>query len=248
MTTTTEFNEGNEAMLTNISQLQTAEMKLYDKLADKQLSIAKKERIITEINQISQIRITAYENLMNTYENIEKNASDSDDILRNQLVAINIIEKELNRLKVQMNRAEIDKNNKLRLIEINTYYSKYYRANTKIVKAIGVVLILLFIVWFLQSREFLPSSISGFLVSLILLFGGIYIGWRVMDNMSRNNINYDEYNWNFNAETAPSTSTMNDPSDDLSNDPWTTTVAPCVGAQCCLQGSVYDSEKNMCVV
>jgi hypothetical protein len=60
-------------------------------------------------------------------------------------------------------------------------------------------------------------------------------------------MNWDEYNWYFNRDIAPS-----EPAEDYgetTTTPWTwaTTTSTCIGSACCYDGSTYDSEKNMCI-
>ena len=55
---------------------------------------------------------------------------------------------------------------------------------------------------------------------------------------------YDEYDWKFDASTAPSASS------DISGDPWLTNVnmGTCVGELCCSKGQVYDASLNVCII
>jgi hypothetical protein len=60
---------------------------------------------------------------------------------------------------------------------------------------------------------------------------------------NRDNMNWDEYNWNFDKDKAPK-----DTSDGSSNNnPWSTPSITCIGSACCYDGSTYDDVKNICV-
>jgi hypothetical protein len=56
-------------------------------------------------------------------------------------------------------------------------------------------------------------------------------------------MNYDTYNWPFDASTAPTGSAN-------SEDPWGTTknLGTCVGEYCCSEGQIYDVSLNVCVI
>ena len=72
------------------------------------------------------------------------------------------------------------------------------------------------------------------------------IGGKIIDLSNRDNLNYDEYNWYFNKDEAPTSSTEIDTSAEGS-DPWATPSYTCVGAECCYDNSVYDETQNMCI-
>ena len=58
----------------------------------------------------------------------------------------------------------------------------------------------------------------------------------------RDNMNYQEYDWYFDPNAAPSGSSSSD-------DPWISGVdlGTCIGNACCSEGLVYDSALNQCV-
>lgn len=125
------LQEKNIQVLADISQLQATEKQLYVDLAKNNLTSEKKQQIIDKINNISQIRIGLYTNLNTMTSFYQKNVGSSTDTLVQQKLAIDIIENELNDSKIQVNLLEEQKNNKLRVVEINTYYGKRYNAYKK---------------------------------------------------------------------------------------------------------------------
>jgi hypothetical protein len=83
-----------------------------------------------------------------------------------------------------------------------------------------------------------------FISGLIIVIGAIILGYQILDLSNRDNMNWDEYNWYFNRESAPSDSTTT-----TASDPWTTPSLTCVGEECCINnGLVYDSSLNICVI
>jgi hypothetical protein len=62
--------------------------------------------------------------------------------------------------------------------------------------------------------------------------------------ITRDNMNYQEYDWYFNPGSAPvaSSTTM--------KDPWLTTggfSTVCIGSACCSSNQTYDASTNLCV-
>ena len=134
------LQERNAQLLNDISQLQIQEKELYSNLEDQTLSSEQKQQIINKINDISQTRLNLYANMKDMYSYYQKNVASSRDTLGEQMTAIDIIENELNEAKIRLNLLENEKNSKIRLVEINTYYGKQYNAHASIMKSIVLFL------------------------------------------------------------------------------------------------------------
>ena len=238
------LQEKNQQVLNNISQLQTQEKKLYDSLDNAALSSDEKQQIINKINEISQMRINMYSNMKDMYSFYQKNVAASNSLIGQDIAAIDILETELNNSKQRLNLIQDEKNNKLRLVEINTYYGKQYNAHSKLMKIIIFTCIPVIILSVLANKGILPQNLYAFLTGIIIIIGVVFIGLELIDMSNRDNMNWDEYNWYFNKDDAPSSDTT-----DNSSDPWATTTPSvvCIGAACCYDGSTYDDQKNICV-
>ena len=238
------LQERNQQVLNDISQLQIQEKNLYSSLDDVTLSSEQKQQIIDKINEISQMRMNLYSGLKDTFSFYQKNVSASRNTLGQSMDAINILENELNQANINLNLIEDQKYNKLRSVEINTYYGKRYNAHSKIMKTIVIICIPIIILSVLANKGILPPKLYAFLMGIIILFGTIIVGLQLIDIGSRDNMNWDEYYWYFDKDKAPSTST----SSDLDN-PWDTNSLSftCVGSACCDRTSTYDSSKNICI-
>lgn len=237
------LQERNEQTLNNISQLQIQEKELYNNLDDVSLSSEQKQQIINKINEISQMRMNMYAGLKDMYSNYQQNVSASRNTLNQSVAALDILENELNQSKIRMNLIEDQKYNKLRLVEINTYFGKRYNAHAKLMKTVVIICIPVIILAVLANNGILPSNIYNLLLIITLVIGAIMIGLQLIDMSNRDNMNWDEYNWNFNKSKAPSDTTQGIPVD-----PWETKSVVCIGSSCCNpKESTYDSEKNICV-
>jgi hypothetical protein len=245
------LQERNQQVLNNISQLQIQEKDLYTSLDNVTLSTEQKQQIINKINEISQIRMNLYATLTDTYSLYQKNVSASRNTLGQSMEAIDILENELNQSKIKMNLLEEQKYNKLRLVEINTYYGKRYNAHSKLMKTIVIICIPIIILTILVNKGILFTKLYAFLLALILVFGIWSIGTQLIDIGSRDNMNWDEYYWYFDKSKAPSDTIepSTNSSTNSSNDPWNSDSISltCIGSACCYDGSTYDSTQNMCV-
>ena len=243
------LQERNQQVLNDISQLQIQEKNLYSSLDDVTLSSEQKQEIINKINQISQMRMNLYSSLKDTFSFYQKNVSASRNTLGQSMDAINILENELNQSKLNLNLIEDQKYNKLRSVEINTYYGKRYNAHSKLMKTIVIICIPIIILSVLANKGILPPKLYAFLMGIIILFGSIFIGLQLFDIGSRDNMNWDEYDWYFDRDKAPSTSTSTSTSTSDLDNPWerNSLSFTCVGSACCDRTSTYDSSKNICI-
>lgn len=237
------LQEKNEQVLNNISQLQSQEKELYNSLDNVSLTSDQKQQVIDKINQISQMRINMYASLKDMYSYYQKNASTSGTTLLQQIEAVDILENELNQSKIRLNLLEDEKNNTLRLVQINTYYGKRYNSLSKLMKTIVIMCIPLIILAVLANKGILPPNLYVFTSGLVIVIGSVILGLQIIDISNRSNMNWDEYNWYFdeeNAETSTEDTTT-------TSNPWGTVSVTCIGSACCYDGSTYDETKNMCV-
>ena len=236
------LQERNQQVLNNISQLQVQEKNLYNSLDDANLSSEQKQLIINQINEISHMLLIMYSNLKDMYSYYKKNVSSARTTLGQEISAIDVLENELNEAKIRMNLLEEQKYNKLRLVEINTYYGKKYNTHTRIMQSIVIICIPIFILSLLANNGIIPAKVYAFIIGIILIIGIIIIGKQIIDLSNRDNMNWDEYNWYFDKSKAPPNT-----SDGQSSDPWASSSLTCVGSDCCYTGSTYDSVQNICI-
>jgi hypothetical protein len=240
------MEERNEQTLADIRNLQQIEQELYNSLEKNtngnNITSEEKDQILKKISEISQMRVNLYANLQETYSFFQKNVASSRTTLAEQMMAIDIVENELKDSKRKLQLLEDEKYNKLRLVEINTYYGKQYNAHSGLMKTIVIICIPILIISILKNSGILPTNIASVIISVIIIIGLIYIGRQIIDMSNRDNMNYDEYDWHFNKSDAPSDGTPSD-----TTDPWATPSLVCVGAQCCNEFSTYDAEQNLCI-
>jgi len=237
--------ENVKQILSDIESLQQIEQNMFYKLnTDASLSAQQQQEVIQGINQISTMRRDLYSTLSNINSFYNDALSSSMGTLNEQTTAINIVENELNRSKRRLEYLEEQKNNKIRLVEINQYFGEKYSEHTKLMKVVIFTIIPNIILMILYNKQILPKNIYLVLVVIISLIGAIFF-WKVYTSIiSRDNMNYDEYTWSFDPTSAPIADTSQSESD-----PWSSTFnfGTCVGDNCCSEGLVYDSALNKCV-
>jgi hypothetical protein len=234
----------NDKIINNIKSLQTSEMKLYNSLENQSLQADQKQQIIEKINQISDMKINLYQTLKDNYSNYQQDVSSSRNFINEQMIAIDVIENELNDSKRRLHLLEAQKINKIRLVEINTYYGKQYNSHKKIMKIIFIMCIPILILTILGNKGIIPSKLSGLLTGVIIIIGAFIIGAKIIELSNKDNMNYDEYDWYFDKENA----TTDTSETTTTSGPWDTPTYTCVGAECCNENNIYDSTQNMCIL
>lgn len=236
--------QNNEQILSDIQNLQQLEQQLFNSLeTNTSLSSTEKQKLIAKINDLSNFRIQLYQTLGGVNSFFNNALSSSLGTLKEQTVAIGIVETELNRSKKRLEILEEERNNKIRLVEINEYYGSKYEEHAQLMKIIIFMLIPIILFTVLKNKGILPQGAYVFLVIVVSWIGAVYLWRRYASIIMRDNMNYEEYNWTFNPALAPTGGAAS------TTDPWLSSggLGTCVGQACCSEGQVYDSSSNQCV-
>jgi len=243
------LQDRNAQIISDIQNLQNIEKELFNNLEQSlnqnTLSQSQKEELIQKINEISQMRSNMYQTVGGINSFYQSNLNTSSDTLAQQTDAINIVEKELNAAKERLKLIEEYKVNKLRLVEINTYYGERYAAHTRLMKIIIAMFVPILILAFLANKGFIPGWLFSGLAVIIGVIGLITLFYVVRSMMMRDNMMYQEYNWAFNPNNATQTNTTSASS---ATDPWAKSSSNmCIRQACCDSGYTYDPVANKCV-
>ena len=146
-------------------------------------------------------------------------------------------------------------NNKKRMIEINTYYSKQYNAYTQIFKYIFIACIPLLILGMLEKEEIISDVVYFRLSLLVIVIAFLVVIERVNDLFWRYNLVFDNYEWlyddgsntsvyeynkkNFNLKRG-----LNVVGKDLVSG---ANVIGCTGVNCCGEGTTWNQDKKKCL-
>jgi hypothetical protein len=255
----TQGEERQTAVLKNIQQLQDMEKQLYtnlDTYSANGTNLDKQTATISKINELSQMRISMFEELDEMYKSLQGRAAQTRVDLVDQMVVTGVIEKELNNAKKYLNALNSDKNNKMRMVEINTYYSQKYRAQSSLMKAVIIISLVLLVLGVIAKKGLVPQSIMSGIIGIWILISAIYIIIQIFDLSRRSNMNFDEYNWAWNPNDTNPTVIQYDKEqlnlattslqEDANN--FTSSLGiGCVGENCCADGTTYNKDKQKCV-
>lgn len=245
-----KMNSRHKQSLQNIKQLQTMEKELYASLdtsvSGRSISKAEQQQTITKINELSTMRMNLYMNMKDMYLFLQTNVSDTRNNLVNDLTNIGVVEGELNNAKSQLKLLEKERYDKLRMVEINTYYSDRYQAHTDVMKLVIFTCVPVLIIAVIANKGFITSEISNLVIAIIIAIGVIYISYSIYDISKRDNMNFNAYkgpaSTSYEGETQGEDYSDEWNDDDSDKKP----SEPCVGKDCCTDGMVFDSTTQTC--
>lgn len=196
----TKAEDLKNQILADIQLLKTIETELTQSLQNTQLTLAERNKIEGKILSITNMIQELYSILNQINNYLQATLSNSNNTLTNQTLALNIIENEFQQSKDKLSFLEEDKYNKYRQVEINTYYSQKYSEHNKVILWIILILAILTLIVFLNKKNIISYTIYFWLLLLTTLFGIILITYKINDLLKRNNMNYQEYDINFDLQ------------------------------------------------
>jgi hypothetical protein len=150
--------------------------------------------------------------------------------LANQATVYGVMQQQYEQAKIGLGKVEGTQENKMRMVEVNTYYSDKYRAQTSLIKLIIIVCVAFLLVVILMKKNLIPNQVAVVLLGGIILIGGILVTMTYLNISSRDNMVFDEFNWNadppyYDTGDAPAT--------------FKSTGTPCIDSSCCVEGTTF---------
>jgi hypothetical protein len=240
-------NSSLEKIRKDIDELQKIEKDLLTNLVtNPNLSADEKKAIYGKINGITDMRINLYKTLSDASGLYKDILGGSKEKLELQTEAIGIMEHELDNTKKRIDALNADKNNKMRLVEVNEYYGSQYLEQIEMMKIIIFTLVPIIILSILKKKmllAFLPDFIYYILLILILIIGGVFFVLKLGNYITRDDMNYQEFEWGFNKNKAPKSTNA------IAKDPWAMpSLGACIDDKCCSDDMTYDTTINKCII
>lgn len=216
------------------------------------------QQLMDQIHRLANERAELFKTLLNIYANVQRDVSETRSDLVDQLTVVGIVEQELTNARGNLDTLDDAKNNKNRMALINTYYGKRYQAHTGIMKMVIMICVPLLILAIIGKKGLIGNNITRPLALIVIVIGGFFLFRRIWDLSSRDNMNYDEYNWDFDPDNVKPTVFEYDKAqlnqsnmgDRISSDLHTLASdlgVECIGPNCCSKGMKYDHTQKMCV-
>ncbi len=142
-----------------------------------------------------------------------------------------------------------EKNNAVRAVELNIYYSEMYKAYAKLMFGVFVCLVLIYLLNLLYSIYIIPDVFISMIIGLILAAMIVWIYANYSDIRRRDKVYFDKYdfkapgNLGIGGEGGKVSNTKFSYDEDVKSKLGNT----CIGAECCPADYTYDASLNKCV-
>jgi hypothetical protein len=206
-----DFETNLQTQLDSIKKIQEQQTELYSKLevlgASTNISAEKVQNEITDIfkqiETLNEVKNTIFHSLITSYELNQSQLNASRYAYADSIMALKIIEENLNNKKKILNEALAIRDNSERMVGVNTYYTRRYEEHSNVLKYVILFCGIIIIAIFLMKIGIINNTISSIIIIASLAVGIIIIGGKVWDLSRRSNIDYDRYRFKFNPNDAP---------------------------------------------
>lgn len=246
---TSDLEETLNDLTSYIRQLQGVEQSMYKVLRNNpNISDVDKEEAVSQINELSAKREELNHEINSLGERAKLDLKIDFQAFQQQMRIVEAAERQLNESKIKLKLLNDEKLNKLRLVQINTYYLKRYDALSSLIKRFVLFIAIAIVIAVLMQKGILPGSIGSIIMAVYFALGFAYFYIGYMDIVSRSKRNFDEYEWPFDRNMD---STELGEYDSSEGDIYTSADGgnnePCMGEACCSKGMVYDETEGKCV-
>ena len=156
-----------------------------------------------------------------------------------------VMKQQVKDAKEQLAELETSRAGKERMIELNTYYGKRFMAQAGVMKIFIYMCIPVLILAVLANMGFLPNYIAGFMIIASIVIGIVYISGAVNDINRRDDMNFDEYAWEFDPSRVGSVINPNGSGSGANSNG----LMSCYNGACCNPPStIWDPNSRTCVV
>ena len=237
------YLDKNTELSNYIDKISKVEQQLIEQIGNAK-DPAEQARLSNNLLLIQDTRTNLINALSSINAYYSQNLLGSSHTLEQQTNAVAIMDKEMEQAKKRLAYINEQKENKLRVVEINQYYSASYAEWTHLVKIL-IITILAFAIVINITTYFpiLPSEVYSMLMFIISVVSLYYIFITIVSIYSRDNMVYDEYNWNFNINSAPKMGTGA-----FTNSFKLPSMLECIGENCCQDGTLWNKDIGKCIV
>jgi len=209
--------------------------------------VNKQNALLQQIQQLQALKSSLYTSVSASYASNQANVADSRNSLVDEIAVTGVVGKELQNATKNLSALEQARYNKVRMAEINNYYSEKYGAQTNVMKTIVYFCIPILILGILMKQEILSKNISLALIGILVGLAIVVVVYQAIDLARRNNMVFSEYNFPFDSENVDLDSDSNDDDQPKQQD----RTMSCAAEACCPEGNdygtVWDNTNKKCV-
>jgi hypothetical protein len=239
--------------VTSISQVDVQISELYTELEKLTVQlnpdISQQQKILNNIDRLQQLKISLYNNISQDYASAQSDLVETRDNLVNDVAMTNILNDEIANVNSTLSNLKNTRDEKVRMAEINNYYSSKYDTQTNIMKTIVYCCIPLLILGIMIKKDLMSQTFGMSMIGIIVAILIIVLFFQLVDTMNRDNTVYDEYNWRFDPKNSTVTNNGNNAQDQPKMSKKNGIV--CIGQECCPPGNTsgisWNASTQLCV-
>lgn len=210
-------------------------------------------QMVNNINNIADIRISMFQIISQNANILQTGVSQSRTDLVAQMTLLQAVEDQLNQAKAKIDDLNNTNDTKMRMVGINTYYGQRYEAQSNLMKKIILICIPVLVVFILKKKSLIPETIANYIIGIIVGIGGFILMRNMWDIYTRNNMVFDEYEWEYESPTAHSPSIWEYNKANMFNfnklfQNLMTNLGICIKDKCCAPGTMYSEKTSQCIV
>lgn len=238
-----------KSMTKYLIELQGVEKDLYNSLRNNPgMDANEKEAIVSKINMLSDKRESLNNEIKSLGEQAKLDLTIDFQTFQQQMRIVEAAEEQLNESKIKLKLLNDEKLNKLRLVQINTYYNKRYDALGDMTKYIVLFIVVAIIFAIIIQRGIIPGNIGSIILTIYVALGISYFILYYLDIQARSKRNFDEYEWVFDANRETEEDEDKDSGEgDVYLGVTKKNTDECIGEECCTDGMKYDETIQQCV-
>jgi len=233
------------SLLDQLEESQKAERELYATLrSDKgTMTAAQREAVVADINKESEKRRQYYAELESNAKMRSSYQTEVVGATASQEETLKLLEDQLDSAKAVLNSMMDEKQDKMKMIEINTYFGKKYAGYANLMIAVCVVLLLQLVPFAVEKYLNAPEIAAG-ISKAIWWVGGLTLAYMWVDVTWRRNDNYDEYRWWLAPTTVADMNDINASGGDIIDVSGVDIPELCMGSYCCGPGTTWDDASG----
>lgn len=211
------------------------------------LSQSEKDEIVAQINQFSAYRIGLYRLISSNYHSQMVSETSATTTAETQLTTLRLLEKEMNKAKRNLAKLKGERLNSMKMVEINTYYSKQYYKYKIFMQTVAIIMFALIICTVIRLK--FSEKAGNILFTLVSAVGICVLLYELIDMYRRSWTEYDTYIWPLAPTTSVELQKAQESSSvvDISGSLIGVIPDVCVGTYCCGEGTTW-SDVSGCVV
>ena len=232
-----------------IRELQDVEQSMYRVLRNSpNLDDSAKEVAVNKINDLSSRRESLSNQMRSLGERAKLDLKVDFQTFQQQMRIVEAAERQLNESKTKLKLLNDEKINKLRLVQINTYYEKRYDALGDLSKYFVVFMGIAILFGVVMQKGLIPANVGSIVLAVYFGIGIVVFYLYYADIQKRSTTNFDEYEWKFDRNmTSEEVADYDKGEGDIYTGDKTENTEDCQGEECCTDGMKYDKGERRCI-